>query len=758
MSELPGDSVEELTPRIPPRPIWRDPLALVALLIVAATIWWGVVERKDDGHRRMLALLADLKERTVGEDPYLGDGGLTEMQSRLAATSPATPAVERFELSWAVAHHHLRLGRNESATKHFATVMDLLPVVRERLEDVKYHDVLFQVAVAWMRRGETENCVHCQTPESCLLPIRGGGVHEHPESARQAITVLEQLLEANPDHLAGRWLLNIAWMAVGEYPGGVPEQFRIPPQRLESDETFPRFVNVSSRLGLDAVNLSGGAVADDFDNDGWLDIATSTWDTAGTLRLYHNNGDGTWTERTRDAGLEGIFGGLNLVQADYDNDGDVDLLVLRGGWLEQAGRRHPNSLLSNDGQGHFEDVTFASGLGQTHYPTQTAAWADYDNDGDLDLVIGNEGFPVQLFRNDGRGHFRDVARSAGIARSADDDEIIKGVAWGDIDNDNDVDLFLSVRGGDNRLFRNNADGTFSDIAAEAGVTRPSMSFPVWFWDFNNDGALDLFVSSYREGVEHVAADYFGQSGDSEPDCLYRGNGAGVFREVAAAQGLIRVTQPMGCNHADIDNDGWPDFYLGTGYPEYAGVMPNLLFRNRGGTGFADVTTAAGFGHLQKGHAVAFADFDHDGDLDVFQQIGGWYPGDAYANALFENPGFQHHWLAVRLEGRRSNRSAIGARIRVEFTEGDTSRVVYQWIGSGGSFGCNPLRAHIGLGSATRVDQLEVYWPTTGRSERFSGIEVDRLVELVEGTGTLKQRVLRPAPFQVDTETDSRVER
>ena len=258
------------------------------------------------------------------------------------------------------------------------------------------------------------------------------------------------------------------------------------------------------------------------------------------------------------------------------------------------------------GREHIVDA----GLGEVNYPTQTAAWADYDNDGDLDLVIGNEGFPVQLFRNDGRGHFRDVARAAGIAEPTTDDEIIKGVAWGDIDNDNDVDLFLSVRGNDNHLFRNNGDGTFSDIAAEAGVTRPSMSFPVWFWDFNNDGALDLFVSSYREGVEHVAADYFGRSGDSEPDCLYRGDGAGGFREVAAAQGLVRVTQPMGCNHADIDNDGWPDFYLGTGYPEYAGVMPNLLFRNRGGTGFADVTIAAGFGHLQKGHAVAFADFDH----------------------------------------------------------------------------------------------------------------------------------------------------
>jgi len=567
-------------------------------------------------------------------------------------------------------------------------------------------------------------------------------VHTESEPARRAIGYLGQLLEIAPDHTAARWLLNIAWMAVGGYPDQVPESLRIPPSTFEADETFPRFMNVAADLGLNAVNLSGGAVADDFDGDGWLDIATSTWDTAGPLKLYRNNGDGTFTDRTREAGLEGIYGGLNLVQADYDNDGDVDLLVLRGGWLEAAGRQYPNSLLRNNGHGQFTDVTFDAGLGEVHYPTQTAGWADCDNDGDLDLFIGNEGQPGQLFENDGHGRFTDVAAAVGIVV----DRVVKGVAWGDVDNDGDPDLYLSIRGGANRLYRNNGNMTFTNIAESAGVTGPRMSFPVWFWDFNNDGNLDLYVASYREGVDQVAADYLGQPHDSEGDCLYIGDGAGGFREAARETGIVRVSQPMGCNYADLDNDGWPDFYLGTGYPDFEGVMPNLLYHNIAGRRFTDVTFAAGLGHLQKGHGVAFADFDHDGDLDIFQQIGGWYPGDAFANALFENPGFDNHWLAVRLVGRESNTSAIGARLRATFVDGGKRRTVFQRVASGGSFGCNPLRRHIGLGAATQVEVLEITWPTTGVTERFSGIAADRLVTITEGEGH-EVRVLEPTRFR-----------
>ncbi len=697
-----------------------------------------------DAVPKMVRVLADLRDRMLVDDPFLGRSGLKQARQRLEALPDTTPRRERFGLLWALGHHHLRLGENREATGRLQEALEIAEGLVPPLSRAELDDARFQVAVAWLRRGETENCIVCHTPESCLLPIRGGGVHEHPESARKAIEVLRALLAVNPEHAAGRWLLNIATMAVGGYPDQVPESLRIPEEVFRSDKDFPRFTNRGASLGLNIVTLSGGAVAEDFDGDGWADIATSTWDTSEPVRIYRNTGDGGFEDRTGAAGLSGILGGLNLVPADYDNDGDVDLFVLRGGWLEAAGRDHPNSLLENDGAGRFEDVTYEVGLAGPglDFPTQTAAFADYDNDGDLDLYVGNEGFAGQLFRNDG-GQFVDVAPELGV----DGGGVVKGVAWGDYDNDGDEDLYVSVRGGDNRLYRNEAGERFVDVARQLGVMGPELSFPTWFWDCNNDGLLDLYVASYREGVDEVARDYLGQDHNSESDALYLGTvgkqGAVGFRESASAMGLVRVTQPMGCNFGDLDNDGWPDFYLGTGYPEYAGIMPNLLFHNESGRRFADVTFAAGFGHLQKGHGVALADFDHDGDLDVFQQIGGWYPGDAYGNALFENPGFDRHWLAIRVRGRTSNRLGIGVRITVRFHEGSVDRVVHQRIGSGGSFGGNPFVAHIGLGSATEVDDIEIRWPTSGTVDRFADVGVDRLIECREGEPRLVETLWQP---------------
>ena len=469
--------------------------------------------------------------------------------------------------------------------------------------------------------------------------------------------------------------------------------------------------------------------ADDFDSDGWLDIIVSDWSPSGQLRYFRNNGDGSFTERTKAAGLTGFFGGLNLVQADYDNDGDVDVYVLRGAWLEEVGRGYPNSLLQNDGKGRFRDVTFEAGLGEDHFPTQTAAWADFDNNGHADLYVGNENFPSQLFRNNGDGTFADVAPRAGVTN----DDFAKAVVWGDFDRDRLPDLYVSNFGGPNRLYRNKGDGTFADVAPDANVTYPFKSFPAWFWDFNNDGRLDLFVSGYEWNVRDVAADYLGLPAmETELDSLYQGNGQGGFRNVGPAAGLTQITQPMGSNFGDLDNDGFPDFYLGTGYPDYEGLMPNLLFRNQGGSHFADVTAAAGVGHLQKGHGVAFADFDHDGDQDIFTELGGAFAGDVFGNALFENPGIENNWIVVKLVGVESNRSAIGARIRAEITENGKARSVYKWVNTGGSFGANPLRQHIGLGSAGTIELLEVYWPTTDQAQRFRNLKANQFIAITEG--------------------------
>jgi hypothetical protein len=196
-----------------------------------------------------------------------------------------------------------------------------------------------------------------------------------------------------------------------------------------------------------------------------------------------------------------------------------------------------------------------------------------------------------------------------------------------------------------------------------------------------------------------------------------------------------ATMPMGSNFGDINYDGFPDFYLGTGRPNYRAFVPNMLYLNQAGERFVDITTAANVGHLQKGHGVAFADFDHDGDQDIFIQMGGALPGDAFHNALFENPGFGNRWIVIRLEGVQSNRSAIGARIRVDFVEAGKNRSVFKWVGSGGSFGANPLRQEIGLGRAERIDKLEVYWPMTDTRQVFENLPVNQALVIVEGRGT-----------------------
>jgi hypothetical protein len=712
-----------------------------------------------DGHRRMVEILVGVAEQSKQENPYLGQGMAPKVRDDLAALPEDEIMPKRWFLRMVLASQELRLGNQERAIELYREAYGLLaessdPVPRENLIQNAY-----EMGVAYMRWGETRNCVERHTSESCLMPIREGGIHVDREGSENAVRYLTEAIDNSPrggrEFMRAVWLLNIAHMTLGSWPAGVPENARIPPELFESDEEFPRFPEIAGRLGLGSFDLAGGAIADDFDGDGYLDLMVTSSDTVGPLRLYRNNADGSFTDRTRSAGLEGLFGGLNLLQADYDNDGDIDAFVLRGGWWRQIGR-HPNSLLRNNGDGTFTDVTFESGLGEVHYPTQTAAWGDYDLDGDLDLYIGNESgkalrfddgtdddatAPCQLFRNDGNGRFTDVAREAGVMNL----RYTKGVVWGDYDDDRYPDLYVSNGGHLNRLYRNNGDGTFTDVAERLGVEHPISSFPIWFWDVNNDGALDLFVSAYGgpklpPDVASVAAGYLGipDPGGNLPH-LYLGDGRGGFENVAEAWNIARPTLPMGANFGDLDNDGYPDFYLGTGYPYYEALMPNVMYRNRGGAGFADVTTAGGFGHLQKGHGVVFADLDNDGDQDVFEQIGGAWPGDAYANALFLNPGFDRHWIRVSLVGVRSNRQGVGARIRVDLVEDGVPRSIYTRVSSGGSFGANPLRREIGLGAARRVAAIEIDWPVTGETQRFEDVAVDQWIEVTEGAAEFRTR-------------------
>ena len=728
----------------------------------------------------MLALLQEVADATAATHPYIGSWRARQFREELQALPATDTGPNRWRLMVQLSGEELRLGNEAEAIRLLTDALDLIPRSEENGPGIAFNN--YSLGVAYLRLAETQNCALHPNADACILPLRGRGIHTVQTPSRQAIAAFTEVLRSTEDnvsgglpgeagarnwsagaparvrndaaqqHLSARWLLNIAYMTVGGYPDEVPEQHRLPPETFQSVEAIPRFANIAPALGLDTFDMCGGAIADDFDNDGYLDIVVSTWDTRGQMRYFRNNRDGTFTDRTAAAGLLGLYGGLNMVQADYDNDGDLDLVVLRGAWLRAAGR-HPNSLLRNDGAGTFTDVTFDAGLGEVHYPSHSAAWGDYDNDGDLDLYVGNESSrelvaPSQLFRNNGDGTFTDVAQAAVVANY----RYAKAVVWGDYNGDGLQDLYVSNYRGGNRLYRNTGRGGFIDEAQRLGVAGPTGSFPAWFWDVDNDGFLDLYVSAYTAGIEHLAASALDRPVATEMSRLYRGTGGGRFEDVSGSYGLTAPTAAMGSNFGDLDNDGYPDFYLGTGYPPYHSVMPNVMYRNRDGRRFSDVTYSGGFGHLQKGHGVAFADLDNDGDQDVFQQMGGAFPGDRFGNALYENPGFGNHWITIRLEGVRSNRSAIGARIRVVVVDEQAGgrRSIYRHVNSGGSFGGNPLRQTLGLGRASRIEQLDIFWPATGRTQTVHDLPVDRAIHVVEGEPSYSTLDLRPLTFGSQT--------
>jgi hypothetical protein len=204
---------------------------------------------------------------------------------------------------------------------------------------------------------------------------------------------------------------------------------------------------------------------------------------------------------------------------------------------------------------------------------------------------------------------------------------------------------------------------------------------------------------------------------------------------------------MGSNFGDIDNDGYLDFYLGTGNPPFKSLVPNKMFRNISGERFMDVTTTARVGNLQKGHGVSFADLDNDGDEDIYIEMGGAFAGDAYENSLYINPGQNNNrWINLSLEGVTSNKAAIGAKIKVSFRENGRLRSVYREVNSGGSFGSNPLRQHIGIGTATIIDTIQIKWPATGKTQVFTNIQVNTNFRIAEGNQKLTTYSLAIADF------------
>lgn len=660
----------------------------------------------------------------------------------------------------------LDAGKTEEAITIFTQILKQMPDGDTILAKTK--PIYENLALSYLRLGEQVNCSDNHTPESCLFPIQGTGIHTDETGSRNAITIYKKILQKYPEDLRSQWLLNVAYMTVGEYPDKIPAAYRIDPKYLKSEYDLPTFENISIFMGVDDTGLAGGVITDDFNNDGFIDIIVSSWGFSGNLNYFKNDGNGAFNDTTEEAGLKHLTGGLNLIQADYNNDGYLDFYVLRGAWsgLSSMGQM-PNSLIKNNGDGTFTDVTVSSGMYGQH-PTQSAVWFDFNVDGWLDLYVGNETHsqqelhPAQLFLNNKNGTFTDVAPKLNV----DLIQYCKGVAVGDINNDNLPDIYVSILNGKNVLFLNKGGTSidnwkFEEISQTANVVAPLESFPTWFFDYDNDGFEDLFVSSYDRSLldnmtQDVAADYLGKKTNAAYPRLYKNNGDATFTNVTTQANLDHILPTMGCNFGDLDNDGYLDFYLGTGSPKYSSIVPNRMFRNNNGLNFQDVTFSGNFGHLQKGHGIAFADFDNDGDQDIYAVMGGAVSGDVFQNALFENPMSKNKSVTLVLEGTTANRSAIGAQIKLTLKNKDGSnRSIYHTVNSGGSFGANSLQAEIGLGEATTIETLEINWPN-GKQKYISygsvSIQEAMKIYVKEGSTSLKYETLKSTPFKKNTNT------
>ncbi|MCC6535908.1 MAG: VCBS repeat-containing protein [Bryobacterales bacterium] len=488
-----------------------------------------------------------------------------------------------------------------------------------------------------------------------------------------------------------------------------------------------RFEDMAPELGLNRRDGNGTIAFGDYDGDGRLDVFLAG--SGEFLAVYRNEG-ARFRDVTAEVGLARQPSGYSLNLVDYDNDARLDLYLTLNGWSGPM----PNRLFRNTG-GKFVDVTAASGAGDAGSGF-VSAWADFDADGLLDFAVANgvlkDGSTPRVYRNLGHGKFADVTVAAGIVEPPTYGAI--GLAVGDYDRDGDPDLFINGLGdAPNRLYRNEGGLRFRDVTRTAGLAaQPAHNgFVAFFVDADNDTWPDLLVTSLAPWAA-VLDGLIQPSAPPHADStrLFRNRRDGTFEDVTLAAGLAAPMGVMGSGVADLDNDGWIDFYFGTGDPQLSRLEPNRLFRNEGGGRFADVTSLTEFARPgRKGHGVAFAELDGDGDLDMYAQLGGHYPGDHAANAFYRNlAGNRLHWLEVDLIPKSGNRYAvIGAQVVVKAG----GLTIYREVkGSEGFGSTSDYRQHFGLGRAASVDSIEVWWPS-GRRASYPGGTANRRIELRE---------------------------
>jgi len=502
-------------------------------------------------------------------------------------------------------------------------------------------------------------------------------------------------------------------------------------------------------------SMSGGVALLDYDNDGLLDIYFVNSLTVDLLKtngksksfLYHNNGDGTFTDVTSKAGVGDVGWGMGVAVGDYNNDGFDDLYVTCVG---------PNHLFKNNGDGTFSDVTKTAGVSDPRW-SAGAAFVDYDNDGKLDLMVANyvafdfknlpefgkgrlcqyKGIPVQcgprglpgdgdtLYHNEGNGTFVDVSKKAGV--SDPNGYYGMGVICSDFDEDGLIDIFVANDSTPNFLYKNNGNGTFEEIGFPSGTAvnengSEQGSMGVTVGDYNHDGLLDLFVTNF----------------DDDYNTLYRNDGKLSFTDVSYAAKVAAVSLPYvgwGTKFFDYDNDGWVDLFVANGhvYPQIPTYKQrNFLHRNNHDGTFSEIGEQLGqpFKEKRAGRGVAFGDIDNDGDVDlVINNL------DGPPTVLRNDGGNTNNSVLIKLVGVKSNRGGIGARVKI--VSGDL--VQKDEVRSGDSYiSQSDMRLHFGLERQTKIDLIEVHWPS-GSVDKVTGAKVNSILTIKEGSGLVDQK-------------------
>jgi hypothetical protein len=716
-------------------------LIFKSLFIIFIVSCGPTQEEQTEKQSDMASLLQSKKEElNLLESPYIVDENVIK---NIRARTQTKDKGKSLEARFFLARNLLFYGEPEEAIKELESVQTDLSRWNVALPPQQAQVFYNTLGLSYLRLGEELNCLNNSNEATCIIPIEKEGIHTIQSASEAAITAFSTALQYNPSNYESVWFLNLAHMTLGTWPEGVPEQFRIPESKFQNEQAFQKFRNEGIKRGIGDNRLSGGCVIDDFNNDGQLDIMASSWGFDDALTVYINQGTGKFKDESSQPGLKGITGGLNLVPTDFNNDGNIDILVLRGAWLGERGCV-PNSLLKGNGDGTFEDVTLQAGLTGS-FPTQTAVWTDIDLDGNIDLFIGNETqkneqFACEFYYNNGDGTFKEMAAPLGLNANC----WSKGVSAGDVNNDGYPDIYLSNHNGDNFLFVHNGEQDiskikFTDQAESYAVAKPFCSFSTWFFDFNQDGLDDIFVVDYGNlpiGKNSTfVKNLMGEKLEFHPR-IYINNGKGKFEDISEKAGMTDVVYAMGSNFGDLNFDGYPDFYLSTGSPSFDNIFPNKMYLNKNGESVADISYSGGFGHLQKGHAVGFADIDNDGDQDVYNVIGGAFLGDNFNNALFVNPGTKNNFLYVSLEGSSSNSAGIGSRIEVYSTLDTGEKHIFRKTSNwGGSFGCSPIgRQEIGIGRTETIDSVKVYWANKPHSiEVFKNVQPNSWIKLKEGS-------------------------